>query len=73
MDKLTAVFEHDGDWWIGWVEEVPGANVQERTIEEAQESLKEAVFLILETNRNVARRDAEGRNVMREELLLGTT
>jgi len=64
LDKLTAVFEHDGDWWIGWVEEVPGANVQERTIEEAQESLKEAVFLILETNRNVARRDAEGRNVM---------
>jgi len=36
LDKLTAVFEHDGDWWIGWVEEVPEANVQERTIEEVE-------------------------------------
>jgi len=70
MNTLTAVFERDGDWWIGWVEELPGANVQERTMDEARESLKEAVMLILETNREMTRRDSEGRDVVREQLIL---
>ncbi len=31
---FTAIFEEHGDWWIGWVEELPGANAQERTLED---------------------------------------
>jgi len=52
---LTAVFQQRGDWYIGYVEELPGANVQEHTIEEARESLKEAVALIIEANRELNR------------------
>ncbi len=45
----TAIFAEDNGWIVGWVRELPGAIVQERTIEEARESLKEAIQLILET------------------------
>ncbi len=70
MERFTAVFEQDGDWWIGYVEELPGANTQGHTIEEARENLIEAVQLIIEANREVARRDAKGRKVVREQLLV---
>ncbi len=66
--NLTAVFEQDGDWWIGYVEELPGANTQGRTLEEARENLKEAVALVIEANRELARRESEGKQVVREEL-----
>jgi len=70
MEKFTAVFEQVGEWWIGYVEELPGANTQGRTLEEARENLKEAVRLIIEANRELARREAEGKNVIREELMV---
>jgi predicted RNase H-like HicB family nuclease len=47
MEKFTAVFEQDGDWWIGYLEELPGANTQGRTLEEARENLKDAVRLLI--------------------------
>ncbi|MDD5643663.1 MAG: type II toxin-antitoxin system HicB family antitoxin, partial [Syntrophales bacterium] len=68
MEKFTAVFEQDGDWWIGYIEEIPGVNTQGRTIDEARENLKEAVKLIVEANRELARRETAGRAVIREEL-----
>lgn len=68
MEKFTAVFEHHGEWWIGYVEELPGANTQGRTLDETRENLREAVQLVIEANRELARRDAEGRAVVREEL-----
>jgi predicted RNase H-like HicB family nuclease len=52
---FTAVFERDGDWWIGYVEELPGANTQGRTLDEARTNLREAVQLVLEANRDLAR------------------
>ncbi len=67
---FTAVFERDGDWWIGYVEELPGANTQGRTLDEARASLKEAVQLVLEANRELARREAAGRDVIREGIVL---
>jgi len=70
MERFTAVFEQVGEWWIGYVEELPGANTQGRTLEEARENLKEAVRLIIEANRELARREAEGKNVIREELMV---
>jgi predicted RNase H-like HicB family nuclease len=65
---FTAVFQRDGDWWMGYVEELPGANTQGATLEEARENLKEAVALVLEANRELARRDAGDGDVVREEL-----
>ncbi len=50
--KLTATFERSGDWWIGYVEELPGANTQGRTLEEARENLREAIQLIQESSLN---------------------
>ena len=60
MEKFTAVLEQEGDWWIGYVEELPGANTQGRTLEETRDNLKDAVQLVLEANRELARRQAEG-------------
>ncbi|MCI0409235.1 MAG: type II toxin-antitoxin system HicB family antitoxin, partial [Acidobacteria bacterium] len=57
-----------GDWWTGYVEELPGCNVQEQTLEEAGTSLKEVIRLILEANRELARRESEGHQVIREEV-----
>ncbi len=54
MEKFTAVYEKDGDWWIGYVEELPGANTQGRTRKEVRENLKEAVEMVLEANRDIA-------------------
>ena len=56
---FTAVFEHNGDWWVGYVEVLPGANTQGATLEEARENLKEAVALIIEANRELAQRGAD--------------
>ena len=54
-NKFTAVFERDGEWWVGYVEELPGANTQGATLEEARENLKEAVALLLEANGELRR------------------
>jgi len=69
MESFTAVYEQVDDWWIGYVEELLGANAQERTLDEVRESLKEAVRLIIEVNREISREAAEGRTVIRETLL----
>jgi predicted RNase H-like HicB family nuclease len=66
--KFTAVFEKEGDWWIGYIEELPGANTQGRTLEEARENLKEAVTLVIEANREITKQEIEGKDVIREEI-----
>jgi len=68
MEKFTAVFEQDGNWWIGWVEELPGANTQGRTLDEARENLQEAVRLIIDANRELARRETEDKRQLWELL-----
>jgi predicted RNase H-like HicB family nuclease len=50
-NEFTAVFERDGDWYIAYCPEIPGANGQGRTKEEARESLAQAIGLILEDRR----------------------
>ena len=70
LNTFTAVFEQDGDWWVAYVEELPGANKQGATLEESRENLKEAVQLIIEANRELARRETEGKDVIREDLLI---
>ncbi len=66
--KFTAVFEHDGDFWIGYIEEIPGVNTQGETLDEARENLKDAVVMVIKANRELTKRDIEGKEVIREEL-----
>jgi predicted RNase H-like HicB family nuclease len=70
MEKFTAVFEQDGDWWIGYLEELPGANTQGRTLAEARENLKDAVRLLIAANRELTRRELQGKTIIREELVV---
>ncbi len=50
-NEFTGVFEKEGDWYIGYCPEVPGANGQGKTIDECRESLVEAIRFILEDRR----------------------
>ena len=59
MSAYTAIVKKDGDWWIGWIEEVPGVNAQERTKEELLASLKIVLSEALEFNRAEARLAAQ--------------
>lgn len=49
--NYTAVIKQDADWWIGWIEEVPGVNCQESTREKLLESLRETLAEAIELNR----------------------
>ncbi len=53
-NTYTAVTKQDGGWWIGWIEEVPGVNCQERTHGELRKSLKSTLIEALEFNRREA-------------------
>jgi len=58
--KYTAVVKKDGDWWIGWVEEIPGVNSQGQTREELLENLRSALAEAVEMNRSDARAAVSG-------------
>lgn len=58
--QFNAVIQRDGDWWIGWIEEVPGVNSQGGTREELLENLQDALEEALEMNRADARSAASG-------------
>jgi predicted RNase H-like HicB family nuclease len=58
--SYTAVIQQDGEWWIGWVEEVPGVNSQGQTREELLDNLRDALEEALEMNRADARAAASG-------------
>jgi len=70
MPDLTAVFEKVPLGYIGFVEELPGANTQGATLEEARTNLAEAVQLVLEANRALAEEAMRGKDVIREPLRL---
>ncbi len=55
-NEFTAIIEKDGDWYIAYCPEVPGANGQGRTVEECRVSLADAIALILEDRREDALR-----------------
>jgi hypothetical protein len=55
---FTAVVKHEAPWWIGWIEEIPGVNCQERTRKALIESLRVTLGEALEMNREDARRAA---------------
>jgi predicted RNase H-like HicB family nuclease len=68
--KLTAVFEKVPEGYIAFVEELPGANTQGATLDEARANLREAVQLVLDANRTLAEEALGGKDVIREPLRL---
>jgi len=64
--QMTAVFMPVPEGYIGFVEELPGANTQGETLEEVRENLKEAVKMVLEANRELAERSIADKEVSRE-------
>ena len=56
QNTFTSVFEHDGEWWIGYAEELPGANTQGSTLDDARANFTGAVEIVLAANRELARR-----------------
>jgi predicted RNase H-like HicB family nuclease len=65
--KLTAVFEKVPEGYIGFVEELPGANTQGSTLDEVRANLIEATEMVLEANRMLAEETLNGHEVIREE------
>jgi len=68
--ELTAVFRKVPEGYVGFVEELPGANTQGSTLEETRANLREAVLLVLEANRTLAEEELRGDDVIRESLAI---
>ena len=66
--KLTAIFEKVQEGYIAFVEELPGANAQGETIDEARANLAEAVEMVLDANRVLAEETLVGRDFIREAM-----
>ena len=71
--SLTAVYMQVPEGYIAFVEELPGANTQGATLEEARENLQEAVALVLVANRELAEQSLAGQSVVREPFELTTS
>jgi len=67
---LTAVYMKVPEGYIAFVEELPGANTQGETLEEARANLEEAVAMVLDANRALSAQSLEGAEVIRETLVL---
>lgn len=67
-EQLTAVFQQVPEGYIAFVEELPGANTQGETLEEARTNLQEAIQLVLESNRMLAEESLGGKIVIREPI-----
>jgi predicted RNase H-like HicB family nuclease len=67
-EKLTAVFRKSKYGYIGYVEELPGANTQGKTLEETKKNLIEAIQLVLEANRQLAEEEQVDVEVIKEPL-----
>jgi predicted RNase H-like HicB family nuclease len=66
--RFTAVFRKVREGYIGFVEELPGANTQGKTLREARSNLKEAVKLVLQANRTLAEESVKNEDVIKEPI-----
>jgi predicted RNase H-like HicB family nuclease len=67
--EFTAIFQEAPEGgYVAFVEELPGANTQGETLDEARENLREAVTLVLDSNRLLAEQELRGKKVIRERL-----
>jgi len=66
-NQFTAIYKKTKNWFVGWIEEIPGVNTQGKTLKEARENLQDALLLTLETNRASSRSQLKrGRRARRE-------
>lgn len=68
--QLTKIFKKVPEGYIGFVEELPGANTQADTLEEARTNLEEAIQLVLEANRHLSEEQLQGEEFIREAVFL---
>ena len=61
VKEFTAIYKKSGKWYLGWVEEIPGVNTQGKTLKEVKENLKEALLLVLETNKILNKKEIKGK------------
>ena len=66
--RFTAIYKKSGKWYLGWIEEIPGVNTQGKTLKETKENLKEALLLILETNKILSKKEFSKGKTIRESL-----
>ena len=71
--KFTAVFQKVPHGYVGFVEELPGANTQGEDLDETRKNLAEAVELILDANRQLAEESITGQSVIREPFLISAS
>ena len=71
MRQFTAIYKKLGKWYVGWIEEIPGANTQGKTLKEVKENLKESLALILETNKIILKKELSKKGrVIQENILV---
>jgi predicted RNase H-like HicB family nuclease len=68
--QLTAVYRRVPEGYIGFVEELPGANTQAASLDEARANLAEAIELVLEANRALSEESIQGQDVIREPIVI---
>lgn len=68
--QCTAVYQKHGDWYLGWVEEIPGVNTQGETLKDAKENLKEALEMVLEVNKLLIEKDRPRGKVLRQRIIV---
>ena len=71
--QFTAVFIEVPEGYIAFVEEIPGANTQGDTLEEARANLQEAVTMVLEANRELAEKSLAGQKATKEAFVLSAS
>lgn len=68
VNHYTAVFQKVDDCWIAFAEELPGANTQGATLEEARENLMEAIEMVVQANRELMEKELAGKDVLKEQI-----
>ncbi|MDP2641814.1 MAG: type II toxin-antitoxin system HicB family antitoxin [bacterium] len=68
-NSFTALYKKTGKWYSAWIEEIPGVNTQGKTLKEARENLKDALLLVLESNRIISKRGLRS-GVIKEPLVV---
>ena len=69
--RFTAVYEKVNEGYIAWVEEIPGANTQGKTLAEAKSNLEEAIELVLDSYRRITRKNTRNRKLRKEIIAIG--
>ncbi len=68
--QYTAVYQKQGEWYLGWVEEVPGVNTQGKTLAETKTNLKEALEMVLEANRMMMKKNRIRGKIIRQRMVV---